>query len=81
MAKRSKSPKYMRLRRPSSKASYLELRDFPRDQPAGCSARTVLIHQLIEGYDGPALILDIDKNGRAIGIEILYPSGDDDSDD
>ena len=63
----------------SRDTAYFELRDFPRDNPRGCVAKTVMLHQLIDDYDGPSLILDFDHVGRPIGIEVLYPS--DDADD
>lgn len=53
---------------------YLELRDHPHEVVAGVSKKTVALHGLIEGYDGPAMYLDLDANNRPIGIEILYPT-------
>jgi hypothetical protein len=48
----------------------------PHELEAVSIARSIQIHGLIEGYNGPALCLELDKDGRAIGIEILYPLGD-----
>ena len=53
---------------------YLELRDHPHELVAGVSKKTVAIHGLIDGYEGPAIYLDLDANNRPIGIEILYPT-------
>lgn len=54
-------------------AAYLELADHPHELVSGLVKRTVLVHQLIPDYDGPSLAIDFDVNGKAVGIEILYP--------
>lgn len=61
-------------------SAYLRLLDFPAAIPPGeiTAPNSILIHELIENYDGPSLILDLNAAGRAIGIEILYPEKDDD---
>jgi uncharacterized protein YuzE len=56
--------------------AYLELRDYPLIPTPGVSKRTVNVHELIENYDGPSLFIDFDADGKAIGIEVLYPSQD-----
>ena len=38
---------------------------------AASSVRQVALHSLIQNYKGPELFLDIDAQGRAIGIEIV----------
>lgn len=68
----------VRVHNNSCDTAYFELRDFPRDNSRGCVARTLMLHQLIDDYDGPSLILDFDHSGRPIGIEVLYGSGEDD---
>lgn len=60
-------------------AAYVELADHPHE-PTPCVRKTVRIHNLIDGYDGPGIAIDFDENNRAIGIEILYPYGDVDDD-
>ncbi|HEX4142841.1 MAG TPA: DUF2283 domain-containing protein [Pirellulales bacterium] len=70
------SDKYMCLRNydGSPDTAYLELQDHPHETKYGIVARAVDIHGLIEGYDGPRLVLEFDKLNRPIGIEIIYPS-------
>jgi hypothetical protein len=61
----------------SNDAAYFELRDFPREASRGCVGNTIALHQLLgDDYDGPALHLDFDHEGRPIGIEVLYGSDD-----
>lgn len=52
-------------------AAYLYLPGHPGPGEVGVSARQVALHSLIANYQGPELFLDIDAQGRAIGIEIL----------
>jgi hypothetical protein len=54
---------------------YLELVDHPHELVPGIAKRTVAIHELIPDYDGPYIALDFNDRGKAIGIEILYPLG------
>lgn len=70
--------KYIRLRTHDGEhhQAYVELIDHPHE-PIRCVYHTVRVHNLIEGYDGPGIAIDFDKSNRAIGIEILYPYGDD----
>lgn len=56
--------------------AYLELADHPHQLVSGIVARSVAIHQLVPDYHGPALYLQFDELGRAIGMEILYSSAD-----
>lgn len=71
------SKKYLRLRTYEDyHQAYLELVDHPH-RPVRCVHRTVRIHDLIDGYDGPTLAIDFDEHNRAIGIEILYAYEDD----
>jgi uncharacterized protein YuzE len=52
-------------------ASYLTLPDHPGRGTWGCVANSIPLDQVIEGYEGPDVVLDFDANGRLIGIEIL----------
>lgn len=52
-------------------ASYLTLPDHPGRGAKGCVANSIPLDQVIEGYEGPDVVLDFDANGRLIGIEIL----------
>jgi hypothetical protein len=61
--------------------AYLELRDHPHELVRGLVNRTVDLHPLIENYHGPRLTLDFDDQNRPVGIEIIYPSDDDDDED
>lgn len=78
-----KSEKYVRLRtykgRPES--AYVYLLDHPASLEFGLVVKSVMIHQLIDDYHGPSLILQFDKMNRAVGIEILYPTQIHDEDD
>jgi hypothetical protein len=58
--------------------SYLELRDHPHESAFGLVKRTVNLHELIDGFVGPRLTLGFDQYDRPVGIEIIYPSEDDD---
>ena len=55
--------------------AYFELPDYPRDDPQGCvGGQTIAIHDLLgDDYVGPKLNLDFDRDGRPVGIEVLYP--------
>ena len=52
-------------------AGYLYLPGHPGPGHASSDFRQVPLHSLIANYKGPDLFLDIDVQGRAIGIEIL----------
>lgn len=52
--------------------AYVELADHPHEVVSGLVAKTVRIHNLIDGYDDPGIAIDFDQQGRAAGIEILY---------
>lgn len=73
---------YMRLRthEGAESSGYLELSPFRTDGNQTNFSRTVLLHNLIPDYHGPGLLLDLDNEGRAMGIEIIYPDDDDDDD-
>lgn len=74
----SDTAKIIRLRMPDGDyhTAYLELADHPH-QIVDCVKRTVWLDELIPDYDGPSLTIEFNENGRAIGIEILYPHDDD----
>ena len=61
--------------------AYLELADHPHEQVSGCVKRSEFFHNLIEGYIGPSIIVDFNKEGIAIGIEIQYSYEDGSNDD
>jgi Protein of unknown function (DUF2283) len=73
--------KYVHLRtyEGDNRQTYVDLADHPHELTS-CVRRTVRVHNLIEGYDGPSIAIDFDENNRAIGIEILYAYEDDDVD-
>ena len=54
--------------------AYVELQDHPHELTGGIVARTINLHDLIDDYDGPNLVLEFNEFNRPIGIEILYPS-------
>jgi uncharacterized protein YuzE len=58
---------------PTVNAAYLYLKQHPNRGPdsAGCVANTVVLEDLIPGYQGPDINLDFDKNGVLIGLEII----------
>lgn len=55
---------------------YLELLAYPTDGSRPNISRTIDVHNLVANHYGPSLLLELDKDGRAIGIEIIYPSQD-----
>lgn len=60
----------------SADTAYVELFDHPHSaETGGIVDRTISVHEMIEDYNGPSLYLDLDRDGRPVGIEILYPSG------
>jgi len=61
--------------------SYVELADHPHELATGLVHKTIRIQNLIDDYDGLGIAIDFDKDGRAIGIEILYRYEDEDLDD
>ena len=54
--------------------AYVELWDHPHELVPGIVKRSVDVHRLIEGNNGPKITFDFDANGVVIGIEILYPT-------
>lgn len=58
--------------------AYVELADHPHKEVSGCVKKTIRVHNLIDGYDGPGIGIDFDEKGKAIGIEILYSYDDED---
>ncbi|NPV21101.1 DUF2283 domain-containing protein [Bradyrhizobium aeschynomenes] len=50
--------------------AYLTLPDHPGAGTKGCAARQVRLSDLIS-YIGADIILDLDADGRLIGIEVL----------
>jgi Fe-S-cluster containining protein len=57
-------------------SAYLELLAYPEDGARPAIARTVDIHGMIPDYFGPQLALDLDNDGRPIGMKIMYPLQD-----
>lgn len=74
------TPKAIILRQYESEsgAAYLELHDHPHVETPGLVKRSVDIHSLIGDYPGPRITIDFDGRGVPVGIEILYPSDEDD---
>lgn len=60
--------------------AYLEFLDYPNDGTLPPIARTIDLHQLVDGFYGPRLALDLDKDGRPLGLEILYSCEETDGD-
>jgi Protein of unknown function (DUF2283) len=50
--------------------AYVSLPAHPGPQP-GAVLKSIDLHELLPGYEGPDLVFDFDKAGRLIGIEIL----------
>lgn len=50
---------------------YLYLVDHPGAGTPGCVAKQVRILDLVKDYRGPDIYLDFDKDGRAIGVEVV----------
>jgi hypothetical protein len=69
-------PIRLRIQEGEKGAAYLELLAYPTDGRPPTIVRTVDIHNMIPNYFGPRLALDLDKDGRAVGMEILYSSQD-----
>lgn len=55
--------------------TYVELRDHPNELVFGIVASTIDVHNLVDGYIGPRLSVEFDKDKHPIGIEIIYPEG------
>lgn len=54
---------------PTGQAAYLK---FPLQNGSERKvAENIRIHDLIEGYSGPDVILDFDRAGQLLGIEVL----------
>jgi hypothetical protein len=71
---------YLELAAHPALMSLRERPELPQDGP-GSIARSIDIHGMIKGYNGPRLCLDLDSDGRPIGIEIVYSFRDFDPDD
>lgn len=77
-----KPRKEIRLKKSrSGNVAYLQLHAHPHSREPGIVAHSVFLHHLIEDYNGPALIMEFNKDGEAIGIQILYTSGDEEGND
>ncbi len=50
---------------------YLYLSRHPGAGTPGCVARMLRLHDLVPGYKGADIHIDLDASGEAIGIEIL----------
>ena len=50
--------------------AYLRFSEHPGVSP-GVVKQSIPLRNLIENYEGPALIFDFDENGILIGVEIL----------
>lgn len=50
--------------------AYLTLPDHPGRATRGCVAKQTRLYDVIQ-YNGPDILLDFDKNGRLIGVEVL----------
>lgn len=76
-----KHKKEMKLRQEESEpgAAYLELHAHPHVLTPGLVKRSIDIHLLVEGYNGPRLCLDLNEHGEPIGIEVVYSTGEDES--
>ena len=51
--------------------AYLYLPDHPGPGTTGASVRQVRLAGVIPGYNGADLLVDFDKEGRVIGVEVL----------
>ena len=51
--------------------AYLYLPAHPQDNSVGAAAKQVHLSALIADYQGPEIILDFNKEGVAIGIELM----------
>lgn len=54
-----------------SDVAYLQLPDHPGSGTPNVVARQICLAELIKSYEGPDIFLDIDHDGKLIGIEIL----------
>ncbi|WP_411705599.1 DUF2283 domain-containing protein [Edaphovirga cremea] len=51
--------------------AYLYLPKHPGKGIAGVTAKQISLHTVVEGYQGPEIFLDFDKNGVMIGMELF----------
>ena len=51
--------------------AYLYLPDHPGPGSSAVSSRQIRLADLVLGYSGPDLVIDLDQDGRAIGVEVL----------
>jgi uncharacterized protein YuzE len=51
--------------------AYLQLPDHPGEGKYNIVGNQIRLVEIIEGYQGPDINLDFDKDGKLIGIEIL----------
>lgn len=61
----------------SGNSAYLELRAGLLPGQSGNVVRSVYIHDLIKDYNGPCILMGLNESGEPVGLEILYPFGDD----
>lgn len=52
-------------------SAYIQLEGHPGPGIAGSVHRSIPLSHLIPDYTGPSIVIDLDVDGRAIGVEIL----------
>ena len=67
----SKSKIRLKVSKADPDVAYLYLPDFPEGQSTGCVEKQTRLSDLIDGFKGPDLYLDFDRDGTLIGVEIL----------
>jgi hypothetical protein len=50
---------------------YLYFPSHPGPRKSGVAVKQVRLNELVKGYAGPDLILDLDASGKPIGLEVL----------
>ena len=54
-----------------SETAYIALPGYPAAPQSGAIAKTICLDDVIDGFKGPRIQLDFNRDGVLIGIEIL----------
>ena len=71
MNKDTKKPIELKVSPEDEDVGYLYLPDHPRNSATKVVGKQLELRDIVEGYHGPDVYLDFDKEGTLIGIEVL----------
>jgi Protein of unknown function (DUF2283) len=61
----------VKMKRDDSDTAYIALPGYPDQAQYGIVSKTICLDDVLDGFKGPRVHLDFNKDGLLIGIEIL----------